>query len=66
MELQRIEVTDVDAVIEPEKVRPVLLDELDVAREPVAEETLQRRVAAIGHVVEIGPLRIEKVGLFLF
>ena len=63
-QLQRVEVTLVDSVVEPQQVGAEFLDELDVAVPPVDQEFFACGVAAIRVVVEVRPLRVEEVGRF--
>ena len=56
-ELQRVQVADVHAVVEPEHVGLKFVDQLDIALDPVDQELLAGFVAAVGDIVEISPLR---------
>ncbi len=62
-QLERVEIALVHAVVEPQNVGPVFVNQLDIAREPVGQEPFARRVAAVGDIVKIRPFRIVKVGL---
>ena len=64
LQLQRIEVPLIHAIVEVDKVRLVLVDKFDISLIPVHQEAFHRRIAAVRVVIKIRPLGIVEIGVF--
>ena len=53
----------VHAVVEPEHIRLIFVYQLQISVHPVGEKFLRRRVAAVGDVIKLRPVRIVKIGV---
>ena len=61
-QFQRIKQAEIGAVIEPQHVGPVLVDEFQVAVHPIRQKSGHGGVASIFHVVERSPGGVEEIG----